>query len=48
MTALILGLPNATTQELFSACVAHGGRGRDYSAVVRGLARLANFEIGGA
>ena len=40
-------LPNtATAQELFSACVAHGGVGWDHAAMVRALEALANFEIG--
>lgn len=48
-TARTLGvsLPNtATAQELFNACVAHGGRAWDHSAMVRALETLANFEIG--
>jgi 2-hydroxy-3-oxopropionate reductase len=45
--ALGLSLPNtATAQELFNACVAHGGKGWDHSAMVRALEKLANFEIG--
>ena len=44
-----LSLPNtATAQELFNACVAHGGLNWDHSAMVRALERLANFEIGQA
>ena len=44
--ALGVALPNtATTQELFSACVAHGGKAWDHSALVRALERLSNFEI---
>lgn len=40
-------LPNtATAQELFNACVAHGGAGLDHSAMVNALEKLANFEIG--
>src|SRR5665213_463004 len=43
-----LSLPNtATAQELFNACVAHGGRAWDHSAMVRALELLANHEIGG-
>jgi 2-hydroxy-3-oxopropionate reductase len=48
-TARTLGvsLPNtATAQELFNACVAHGGKAWDHSAMVRALEMLANFEIG--
>ena len=48
-TARTLGvsLPNtATAQELFNACVAHGGKAWDHSAMVRSLEKLANFEIG--
>jgi len=45
--ALAVSLPNtATAQELFNACVAHGGRAWDHSAMVRALETLANFEIG--
>ncbi|MEO6748557.1 MAG: 2-hydroxy-3-oxopropionate reductase [Casimicrobiaceae bacterium] len=43
-----LSLPNtATAQELFNACVAHGGRAWDHSAMVRALELLADHEIGG-
>lgn len=43
-----VALPNtATAQELFNACVAHGGRGWDHSALVVALEKLSNFEIGG-
>ncbi|HEV2512932.1 2-hydroxy-3-oxopropionate reductase [Bosea sp. (in: a-proteobacteria)] len=48
-TARSLGvsLPNtATAQELFNACVAHGGGAWDHSGMVRALETLANFEIG--
>lgn len=48
-SARVLGvsLPNtATAQELFSACVAHGGKAWDHSGMVRALEKLANFEIG--
>lgn len=42
-----LALPHtASTQELFNACVAQGGKAWDHSALVRALERLANFEIG--
>jgi 2-hydroxy-3-oxopropionate reductase len=42
-----VALPNtATAQELFNACVAHGGKAWDHSALVRALEKLANFEIG--
>ncbi len=45
--ALGVALPNtATAQELFNACVAHGGKAWDHSAMVRALERMANFEIG--
>ena len=45
--ALGLSLPNtASTQELFNACVARGGKAWDHSALVRALEALANFEIG--
>jgi len=44
--ALGVSLPNtATAQELFNACVAHGGAGWDHSALVRGLEIMANHEI---
>jgi 2-hydroxy-3-oxopropionate reductase len=48
-TARELGvsLPNtATCQELFNACVAHGGGAWDHSGLVRALEQMANFEIG--
>ena len=48
-SARLLGmsLPNtATAQELFNACVAHGGKAWDHSAMVRALETMANFEIG--
>ncbi len=43
-----LSLPGstATTQELFSACPAHGGKAWDHSALVRALEVLAGHEIG--
>ena len=41
--ALAMALPNtASTQQLFSACVAQGGRGWDHSAIVRALEQMAN------
>lgn len=44
--ALGVSLPNtATAQELFNACVAHGGAGWDHSAMVRALEGLANHEV---
>ena len=44
--ALGVSLPNtATAQELFNACVAHGGEAWDHSAMVRALEKMANFEI---
>jgi len=47
--ALGVSLPNtANAQELFNACVAHGGAAWDHSALVRALEKLANFEIGQA
>ena len=47
--ALGLALPaTATAQQLFSACVAHGGGAWDHSARVRALEQLSNFEIGQA
>ena len=39
-------LNTATAQQLFSACVAHGGAGWDHSGMVRALETMANF--GGA
>jgi 2-hydroxy-3-oxopropionate reductase len=45
--ALGLSLPNtATAQELFNACVAHGGKAWDHSALVRALELMGNHEIG--
>lgn len=39
-------LPNtATAQELFNACVAHGGRDWDHSAMVRALEIMANHQV---
>jgi 2-hydroxy-3-oxopropionate reductase len=48
-TARQLGvsLPNtAACQELFNACVSHGGRAWDHSGLVRALEALAGFELG--
>jgi 2-hydroxy-3-oxopropionate reductase len=43
-----VSLPNtATAQELFNACVAHGGARWDHSAMVRALEILALHEIAG-
>ncbi len=45
--SLGISLPNtASAQQLFSACVAHGGKAWDHSAMVRALETMANFEIG--
>ncbi len=47
-TARSLGvsLPNtATAQELFNACVAHGGKDWDHSAMVRALEIMANHQV---
>ena len=45
--ALGISLPNtATAQELFNACVAHGGKAWDHSGMVRALEAMANYEIG--
>lgn len=42
-----LALPaTGTAQQLFSACVAHGGAAWDHSGMVRALEKLSNFEIG--
>ncbi|MFO1154440.1 MAG: 2-hydroxy-3-oxopropionate reductase [Rhodospirillales bacterium] len=42
-----VSLPNtATTQELFNACAAHGGKAWDHSGLVRALEVMANFQIG--
>jgi 2-hydroxy-3-oxopropionate reductase len=46
--ALGMALPNtASTQQLFSACVARGGQGLDHSALVRAIEGLAACEVGG-
>jgi 2-hydroxy-3-oxopropionate reductase len=45
--SLGLALPaTAQAQQLFSACVAHGGAAWDHSAMVRALEALSGFEIG--
>jgi 2-hydroxy-3-oxopropionate reductase len=45
--AMGVSLPNtATAQQLFNACVAHGGESWDHSAMVRALETLAAFQIG--
>lgn len=42
-----LALPaTGTAQQLFSACVSHGGGAWDHSGMVRALEKLSNFEIG--
>jgi 2-hydroxy-3-oxopropionate reductase len=42
-----LSLPNtASTQQLFNACAAHGGKAWDHSALVRALELLAQHQIG--
>jgi len=44
--ALGLSLPNtATTQQLFSACVANGGEGWDHSALVKALELMGKHEV---
>ncbi|MGN6667062.1 MAG: 2-hydroxy-3-oxopropionate reductase [Trinickia sp.] len=45
--SLGMALPNtASTQQLFSACVAHGGQGWDHSAILRALELMANYAPG--
>jgi 2-hydroxy-3-oxopropionate reductase len=45
--ALGVCLPNtASAQQLFSACVAHGGKAWDHSGMVRALEIMADHEIG--
>lgn len=47
VSQLGISLPNtATAQELFNACVANGGKGRDHSAMPRALELMANSEVG--
>jgi 2-hydroxy-3-oxopropionate reductase len=44
--AMGMSLPNtATAQELFNACVAHGGAKWDHSALVRALEKMANCQV---
>jgi 2-hydroxy-3-oxopropionate reductase len=44
-----VSLPNtATAQELFNACVSHGGANWDHSGMVKALELMANHEIGAA
>ena len=44
-----LALPaTSNAQQLFSACVSHGGAAWDHSAMVRALEKLSNHEIGQA
>ena len=44
--AMGMSLPNtATAQELFNACVAHGGAKWDHSALVQALEKMANHEV---
>jgi 2-hydroxy-3-oxopropionate reductase len=44
--ALGLSLPNTSTaQQLFNACVAHGGKAWDHSAMVRALETMANHDV---
>ena len=45
--SLGLALPATShAQQLFSACVSHGGAAWDHSGMVRALEKLSNFEIG--
>ena len=45
--SLGLALPATShAQQLFSACMAHGGAAWDHSAMIRALEKLSNFEIG--
>jgi 2-hydroxy-3-oxopropionate reductase len=45
--ALGMSLPaTAVAQQLFSSCVAHGGKAWDHSAMVRALEMMANHEVG--
>ena len=46
--SLGIALPNtASTQQLFSACIARGGKAWDHSALVRAIEALAECEVGG-
>ncbi len=45
--AMNLALPaTSNAQQLFSACVSHGGAAWDHSGIVRALEKMSNFEIG--
>ena len=45
--SLCLALPaTSQAQQLFSACISHGGAAWDHSGMVRALEKLSNFEIG--
>ena len=45
--SLGLALPaTSQAQQLFSACISHGGAAWDHSGMVRALEKLSNFEIG--
>ncbi len=47
--AIGVSLPNtATAQELFNACVAHGGKDWDHSAMLRALEIMANHQVAGS
>jgi 2-hydroxy-3-oxopropionate reductase len=47
--ALGLALPNtSSTQQMFSACVAHGGAGWDHSALIQAIESLAAFKLSAA
>ena len=46
--AMGMSLPNtASTQQLFSACVARGGKGLDHSALVQAIEVLAECQVAG-
>ncbi len=45
--SLGLALPGTSAvQQLFSACISHGGAAWDHSGMVRALEKMSNFEIG--
>jgi 2-hydroxy-3-oxopropionate reductase len=47
--AMHVSLPNtATAQELFNACVAHGGAAWDHSGMLQALELMADFKLGDA
>jgi 2-hydroxy-3-oxopropionate reductase len=47
--ALGLSLPGtAAAQQLFNACIAHGGKAWDHSAILRALEVMAGHEVGAA